>query len=70
MGGAPLDEGKTYRVATLDFLARGGDEYTMFANARRITPDNDAPLMVNEVVAYLRGLGTVRTGVEGRVVAK
>jgi 5'-nucleotidase / UDP-sugar diphosphatase len=70
IGGAPLDEGKTYRVATLDFLARGGDEYTMFANARRITPDNDAPLMVNEVVAYLRGLGTVRTGVEGRVVAK
>jgi len=70
VGGAPLDEGKTYRVATLDFLARGGDEYTMFANARPITPDNDAPLMVNEVVAYLRGLGTVRIGVEGRVVAR
>jgi 2',3'-cyclic-nucleotide 2'-phosphodiesterase (5'-nucleotidase family) len=70
VGGAPLDESKTYRVATLDFLARGGDDYTMFANARRITPDNDAPLMVNEVVQYLRGLGTVRTGVEGRVAAK
>ena len=42
----------------------------MFANARRITPDNDAPLMVNEVVQYLRALGTVRTGVEGRVVGR
>ena len=41
-----------------------------FTNARRITPDNDAPLMVNEVVQYLRGLGTVRTGVEGRMVGR
>ena len=34
IGGAPLDEGKTYRLATLDFLARGGDDYTMFSTAR------------------------------------
>ena len=62
--------GKTYRVAVLDFLARGGDDYTMFRDAKRVTPDNDAPLMVNEVVEYLRKLGTVRTGVEGRIAAK
>ena len=42
----------------------------MFASAKRITPDNDAPMMVNEVVEYLRRIGTVRTGVEGRVVAQ
>jgi 2',3'-cyclic-nucleotide 2'-phosphodiesterase (5'-nucleotidase family) len=70
VGGAPLDEARIYRVAVLDYLARGGDDYTMFADAQRITPDNDAPLMVNEVVAYLRKLGTVTTGVEGRVLAK
>ena len=70
VAGAPLDESKTYRVAVLDFLARGGDDYIMFRDARRITPDNDAPLMVNEVVEYLRKLGTVRTGVEGRIAAK
>jgi 2',3'-cyclic-nucleotide 2'-phosphodiesterase (5'-nucleotidase family) len=70
IGGAPLDEGKTYRVATLDFLARGNDDYTMFANARRITPDNDAPLMVNEVVQYLRKLGVLNVGVEGRMLGR
>jgi 2',3'-cyclic-nucleotide 2'-phosphodiesterase (5'-nucleotidase family) len=70
VGGAPLDESRTYRVAVLDYLARGGDDYAMLTNARRITPDNDAPLLINEVVQYLRGLGTVRTGVEGRVVAR
>ncbi len=70
VGGAPLDESRTYRVALLDYLARGGDDYTMFASANRITPDNDAPLLVNEVVEYLRRIGTARTGVEGRVVGK
>jgi 2',3'-cyclic-nucleotide 2'-phosphodiesterase (5'-nucleotidase family) len=70
VAGAALDEGKIYRVAVLDFLARGGDDYTMFREAKHITPDNDAPLLINEVVGYLRKLGTVRTGVEGRVAAK
>jgi 2',3'-cyclic-nucleotide 2'-phosphodiesterase (5'-nucleotidase family) len=70
VGGAPLDESKNYRVAVVDFIARGGDDYTMFRDALRVTPDNDAPLLVNEVVEYLRALGTVRTDVEGRLAAK
>jgi 5'-nucleotidase / UDP-sugar diphosphatase len=70
VGGAPLDEGKIYRLAILDYLARGGDDYVMFRDAKRITPDNDAPLMVNEVVEYLRRIGTASTGIEGRVVGK
>jgi 5'-nucleotidase/UDP-sugar diphosphatase len=68
--GAPLAEEKSYRVAIVDFLARGGDDYAMFREAKRVTPDNDAPLLVNEVVDYVRKLGTVRSVVEGRVVGK
>jgi 5'-nucleotidase / UDP-sugar diphosphatase len=70
VGGAPLEENRIYRVAVVDFLARGGDDYTMFRDALHVTPDNDAPMLVNEVVEYLRKLGTVRTGVEGRVAGK
>jgi 5'-nucleotidase / UDP-sugar diphosphatase len=70
VAGAALDESKVYRVAVLDFLARGGDDYTMFRDAKRITPDNDAPLMVSEVVGYLRRIGTARTGVEGRIAVR
>ena len=70
VGGAPLDENKTYRVAVVDFLARGGDDYTMFRDAWHVTPDNDAPMLVNEVVEYLRKLRTASTGVEGRMVAQ
>lgn len=70
VGGAPLDESKTYRVAVVDFLARGGDDYTMFADALHITPDNDAPMLVNEVVGYLKRIGIAKTDVEGRLSGK
>jgi 2',3'-cyclic-nucleotide 2'-phosphodiesterase (5'-nucleotidase family) len=70
VGGAPLDEKKTYRLATNDFMARGGDDYTMLRDAKRVMPDKDGPLMANEVMAYLRGLGTIRKGAEGRIVLK
>lgn len=70
VGGAPLDERKIYTLATNDFLARGGDDYRMLRNAPRVMPDADAPLMANEVMVYLRKLGTVRKGIEGRIVLK
>ena len=70
VGGAPLDEGKIYRVATNDFLARGGDGYTAFRDAKPLLPPDDSPLLANEVMAHLRKLGTVRTGVEGRIVLR
>jgi 2',3'-cyclic-nucleotide 2'-phosphodiesterase (5'-nucleotidase family) len=70
IGGAPLDPDRTYRVATNDFLARGGDGYDTFAEAKPLIPIDDSPLIANEAMVHVRKLGTVRTGVEGRVVAK
>jgi len=70
VGDAALDEAKTYRVATNDFMGRGGDGYTMFRDARHLLPDTDSPLIANEVMDYLARLGTVRTGVEGRIIVR
>lgn len=43
IGGKPLDENKTYTLATSDFLvSRGGDGYTMFKNAKVLTKPEDA----------------------------
>ncbi len=67
VGGAPLDDKRRYRVAINDFIARGGDDYVMFRNADRITPDYDAPLLAPAVMEHLEALGTIRTGVEGRL---
>ena len=69
-GGAPLDPAKIYRIATNDFLARGGDGYATFAAAKPLLPIDDTPLLANEVIVYLRDLGTVRSGIDGRMTAK
>ena len=68
--GAPLDESRNYRIATNDFLARGGDGYDAFRDARHFLTVNDAPLLANEVMVYIRKLGTVDTDIEGRLVFK
>jgi 5'-nucleotidase / UDP-sugar diphosphatase len=68
VGNVPLDNAKIYRMATNDFMARGGDGYTMFRDAKPLIPEYDGPLMSNEVMVYLRKLGTVKTGIEGRIV--
>jgi 5'-nucleotidase len=44
VGGKPLDEKKIYTLATSDFLvARGGDGYAMFKNAKILTSAETAP---------------------------
>jgi len=70
VGNAPLDEAKIYRMATNDFMARGGDGYTMFRDAKQLVSDVDGPLISNDVMVYLRKLGTVKTGTDGRIVFK
>jgi len=70
VAGAPLDPAKRYKVATNDFLARGNDGYTTFAQAKPLLPVDDSPLLANEVMAYLRRIGTVHSGVQGRIVLR
>lgn len=70
VGGSPLVDDKLYTVAINDFLARGGDGYTAFRDARHLLPDDDSPLLANEVMVHIKTLGVVRTGVEGRIVLR
>ena len=69
VGGVPLDAGKTYRLATNDFMARGGDGYP-FAAIDPLVPLEDTPLLSNEVMLYLRDLDSVKSTVDGRLTAK
>ena len=51
-------------------MARCGDGYTSFEQAKQIIPVHDGALVASNVMAYVRKLGTVRTGIEGRIVLK
>lgn len=68
VGGAPLDPQKTYTVATNDFMAGGGDGYTVFRGVPQLINPIDAQLMASQVIDYVALAGTVRPAVEGRIV--
>jgi len=70
VGGAPLEEARIYKVATNDFMLRGGDGYTMLAGKLAPTVDSGDSLVANDVMVYARRLGSVAVKPEGRIVLK
>src|ERR1700756_994714 len=48
-GVPPLHANKTYSVATIDFRARGGDDYISFREAEPVLPPADSPTIAYEV---------------------
>lgn len=70
VGDAPLDPNKRYTLATNDFMGRGGDGYKMLRGAEELIDASSAKLMANDVMAYVREIGTVTTGIDGRLTIK
>ena len=68
IGGRPLDDARTYRVATNSFLAQGGDLYTTFLSAANVS---DGGVLLSDVVAdALREAGVVEPPAGGRLVPR
>ena len=71
VGGAPLDdEARPTRSRPTTSWRAAATATPCSRDAARLLPDPDAPLLANEVMDYIRKLGTVKTGVEGRIVVK
>jgi 5'-nucleotidase/UDP-sugar diphosphatase len=70
IAGQPLHEARRYRVATNNFMLRGGDGSSVFTPAKRLIGETDGKLMAGEVMAHIRKLGTVATKPEGRIVIR
>jgi 5'-nucleotidase len=71
VGGKPVDEKKIYTLATSDFLvARGGDGYTMFAQAKSFTKAEDAPKDSDVLEKAIAGAPnkTIAPKLENRIV--
>jgi 5'-nucleotidase / UDP-sugar diphosphatase len=69
VGDGPLDDGKTYTLATNDFMARGGDGYSVFSGTKQLVGPIDGQLMASQVIDYIAAEGTVSPQVEGRIKA-
>ena len=68
INGVPLEDNRIYTLATNDFLAKGGDRYTMFEDAERRIDARDASFMAAQVMEFVETVGTVSPEVEGRIV--
>ena len=67
VGADPLDDAAMYKLATNDYMAGGGDGYTVLRGGKVLLGDLDGKLMANDVMAFIRAAGTVNAKVEGRI---
>ncbi|RKD22369.1 5'-nucleotidase [Caminicella sporogenes DSM 14501] len=68
VAGQPIDLNKTYKLATNDFLAAGGDDYKMFADDKIL---GEYPALDEILVAHIQKYGVSDAKVDGRIaVAK
>jgi 2',3'-cyclic-nucleotide 2'-phosphodiesterase (5'-nucleotidase family) len=70
VGGAPIEDARVYKIATNDFMLRGGDGYTMLAGKVAPTVDSGGSLVANDVMVFARRLGNVAAKPEGRIILK
>lgn len=70
INGQPLDPAKTYKLATNDFMGRGGDGYRMFSDAKSLIDVSASQLMASQVIDYVAKAGKVAPKVEGRIVLR
>ncbi len=71
VSGKPLEDSKTYTVATSDFLvSRGGDGYTMFKEGKLLTKAETAPKDSDVFEKAIRNAdnSTISPKLEGRIV--
>lgn len=68
VAGKPVEDIRTYRLATNDFLARGGDGYEALKQAVTLIGPTEGELIVNHVIAWLHDRGRVSPSIEGRTI--
>ncbi len=67
VNGQPLEPDRLYKVATNDYMLRGGDGYGALGGGRVLVDAGNGTLMANDVMRYIEAVGGVKTPVEGRI---
>jgi 5'-nucleotidase len=67
VGGQPLDERKTYALATNAFLTGGGDGYAMLKGLKFLIPPESAEIDSTVLANVVAKAGDVAPAVEGRI---
>ncbi|MEP7343409.1 MAG: bifunctional UDP-sugar hydrolase/5'-nucleotidase [Acidobacteriota bacterium] len=67
VNGQPLDEKKTYTLASNTYLIEGGDGYSMFKNAKYLINEESAEIDSTIVSNLISTAGEISPKVEGRI---
>ena len=67
VGDVPLEDGRSYTLATNDFLARGGDDYRVFKAGEVLIDSASGELMAGQLIDHIIAAGTVSPVIEGRI---
>ncbi len=70
LGDKPLDDAASYKLATNDFVLGGGDGFTSLSGGKVIVDARGGQLVANDVMVYVKKLGSVDAKVEGRITIK
>jgi 5'-nucleotidase len=68
--GQPIDPAKTYILAITDFMLKGGDGYTMFADQRVIVGPEGGSLLVNALEKLVVAQKEIAPKIEGRITIR
>jgi 2',3'-cyclic-nucleotide 2'-phosphodiesterase (5'-nucleotidase family) len=69
VNGKPVDPNARYSVATIDFVAGGGDGQPALRNARMLVTSNNAPDLPTLLLRAIEAKKTIAPAVEGRIRA-
>ena len=69
VGGKPVEPTARYSVATIDFVANGGDGHTAFRGARVLVAPTNAPDLPTLVLRAIEARKTIAPAIEGRIRA-
>ncbi|OFW28910.1 MAG: hypothetical protein A3G76_15745 [Acidobacteria bacterium RIFCSPLOWO2_12_FULL_65_11] len=67
VGGQRLDLNRTYSVAIPDYLLKGGDGYTVFAEQRVLVDPEAGHLMLDALEKYVAMRGSIGPAIDGRI---
>ncbi len=68
VGGTLLDPNATYTVATNDYMASGGDGYTVLREAEVLIDAKASALTAIQLIDHIRTANTIAPKIEGRIV--
>jgi 2',3'-cyclic-nucleotide 2'-phosphodiesterase (5'-nucleotidase family) len=66
LGGRLVLEDRMYNLATVDFLANGGDGYAMLSTAQRLIDESSGVMLTQAVVDYITATGGIHEAPAGR----